>query len=194
MGGGPKFALGLRPSVRGVFGVFGTSSPYRPFSRSVEPPFLIVSLDIMRDSFPVRAVFDDSNEITLAFATDERGFSTSSGGPSSKNAMSSRAAAETCGVRGFPGVIGVAAPTTRVGVLGGADGLTTSSSPSSPDPFITSSKSSDSRFRATFLVRVGIPAGVLLGLWRAGRCVFCVSMRGGTGAPFGSLSCDLRWS
>ena len=80
VGGGPKLVLGLRPSVRGVLGVLGASSPYRPFSRSVEPPFLIVSFDIMRDSFPVRAVFDDSNEITLAFAIDARAFSTSSGG------------------------------------------------------------------------------------------------------------------
>ncbi len=62
--------------------------PPRPFSLSDEPPS--VNLDIIRCSFPER-LFDESSEIMLAFIPG--GFS-STGGPSSRKSMRSRAVFE----------------------------------------------------------------------------------------------------
>lgn len=86
-GGGMLLVLGLRPSERGVLGVLGVSSLWPPIF-SMDPP--IVRRDIMREKRPER-LLDESKDSTLAFAIDGRGGSASSGGPSSRNAISSRA-------------------------------------------------------------------------------------------------------
>ena len=81
-----------------------------PFNFSLDPPRL--SLDIIRCSLPDR-LFDDSSEIMLALRFGR--CSVSSGGPSSKKSMRSRALLEIYGFEGFcreDGVCGIVAASS----------------------------------------------------------------------------------
>lgn len=142
---------GFRESERGVFG----GSSRAPFRFSRDPP--IASRLIIRCSLPER-VFDDSNEITLAFIAGL--YDGSSGGPASRKAMRSWAALDTWGFLGDVGVEGTEGSCCccccppREGCV---DSPVPPSSPS--EPAMTSSKSNDSGFLWIFLVRFGTPAG-----------------------------------
>lgn len=145
---------GLRDRERVVCSL--SSDGPRPFSLSVDPP--TVRREIIRCKRPDFVLDDDSNEMTLALTLGEDERRGSSGGPSSRNAISSRAAREMCGVPGFFEDVGdsVDELDERVVVvfevrMGG------SSFSSSSEPPMISSKSSDSRCLPIRLVFCGWP-------------------------------------
>ena len=132
-----------------------------PFKFSFEPP--IVSRDIMLRNLADLLVLVEVKEIILALAGDRPN---SSGGPSSKNSMSSLAACDICG---FLNPVGLPRPF----VCGnGPGGISSSSSPS--DPLITASRSIDSLFRCMRRVRGGPPfiIPLILLLAETDLCIF----------------------
>ena len=145
-----------------------------PLRFSLEPP--IVRRDIILRKRADLLVFVEEKEIILALAGDRPN---SSGGPSSKNSISSLAACEICG---FLKPVGLPTPF----ICGNGDNCSLSSS----DPLMISSKSIDSLFRWTRRVRGGPPfIPVSLGSaeaerWTLGDVAIEVGRGGGISAFF----------